>query len=199
MTAANDFPATDSEEARVKRLLSRFSEAIGALRTPDIEVEALVGFRLPYANEILSYKSGSIESLSRNSPPYETDLLIRDVNAKANSWIPRVVIEFKFGQVTTHDALTYSAKAFTHKHVHPYLRYGTIIGGFDKIPPRLVRHGVYFDFIAVWNKAEPSNEEWQDLTEILSSEVLGSRRMQQLLAGDGGCCRLHKQLRFKPI
>ena len=45
------------------------------------------------------------------------------------------------GGVTTHDALTYSTKAATHKHVHPYLRYGFLAGGIQTIPGRLIKHG----------------------------------------------------------
>ena len=39
--------------------------------------------------------------------------------------IPRVVLEFKSG-ISTHDVLTYSAKARKHKQVYPYLRYGLV-------------------------------------------------------------------------
>jgi hypothetical protein len=49
---------------------------------------------------------------------YQTDLLIAEQQAEAGRWVPRVVVEFKFAGLTTHDALTYS-KAATHKNVHP--------------------------------------------------------------------------------
>jgi hypothetical protein len=51
---------------------------------------------------------------------YQTDLLISERLDDGEDWTPRVVVEFKLGSVTTHDALTYSAKAATHKNVHPY-------------------------------------------------------------------------------
>jgi hypothetical protein len=74
-------------------------------------------------------------------------LLIAEELEAAAQWVPRVVVEFKLGSVTTHDALTYLAKAATHKNVHPYLRYGIIIGGLDgPVPKRLVRHGHSFVF-----------------------------------------------------
>jgi hypothetical protein len=86
------------------------------------------------------------------------------------------------GQRTTHDALTYSTKASTHKHVHPYLRYGTLIGAFDDaLPGRLIRHGVYFDFMMVWSDEEATDEEWSDLTGLLAEEVRASRTLQALL------------------
>ena len=49
---------------------------------------------------------------------YETDLLVYDA-LDQDAWIPRVVIECKLEGVTTHDAITYSRKASTHKQVHP--------------------------------------------------------------------------------
>ena len=77
------------------------------------------GKKLTYTYEILSY--GADGSERSQSAPYETDLLIFDTR-DGGDWIPRVVLECKEGSVTTHDALTYSTKAATDKHVHPYLR-----------------------------------------------------------------------------
>ena len=84
--------------------------------------------------------------------------------------------------MTTHDALTYSTKAATHKHVHPYLRYGTLIGAFDDaLPGRLIRHGAYFDFMMVWSGEEAMAGEWSDLTRLAAEEVKASRTLQSLL------------------
>ncbi|GAI54911.1 unnamed protein product, partial [marine sediment metagenome] len=57
-------------------------------------------------------------------------------------------IEGKINSVTTHGAITYSQKASTHKNVHPYLRYGILLGNRKHypLPGRLFRHGAYFDF-----------------------------------------------------
>lgn len=49
---------------------------------------------------------------------YETDIPVFDRFAEG-SWIPRVVIECKLKDITTHDAITYGAKAATHRAVHP--------------------------------------------------------------------------------
>jgi hypothetical protein len=40
----------------------------------------------------------------------------------------RVIVEGKTKGATTHDALTYSDNAATHTRVHPYLRYGMLVG-----------------------------------------------------------------------
>ncbi len=47
---------------------------------------------------------------------------------RGDRWKPRVVVEAKLGKVTTNDAITYSQKASTHRAVHPYLRYGIMLG-----------------------------------------------------------------------
>jgi hypothetical protein len=87
------------------------------------------------------------------------------------------------GRITTHDALTYSSKAATHKHVHPYLRYGILAGEREHyaIPGRLVKHGAYFDFMVAWSAAKPTNREWLAFTVLLADEVKAARTMQELL------------------
>ena len=61
---------------------------------------------------------------TRGNSAYQTDLCIFEKKSEDVS-IPRVVMEFKT-RITTHDALTYSAKATKHKQVYPYLRYGIV-------------------------------------------------------------------------
>jgi len=74
------------------------------------------GKRVPYSFEVLSYVNDKPEG--KNIIRYETDLLVyqRIDNEK---WKPRIIIEDKINSVTTHDAITYSQKASTHKNVHP--------------------------------------------------------------------------------
>src|SRR4051812_33602485 len=107
------------------------------------------GYRLPYALQVAGYKKQAGELRAEGVTKhhgYETDLLIAE--QEKTHWVPRVVVEFKLGRVSTHDALTYSAKAATHKQVHPHLRYGIVIGGYDgPVPQRLLRHGNNFDFM----------------------------------------------------
>src|SRR5437016_776519 len=126
------------------------------------------GERLAYAHEILRYdKAGPAHC---HTPGYQTDLLVYDIRDN-DDWIPRVVVECKLG-VTTHDALTYSTKAATHKQVHPYLRYGIWIGGFNRaLPARLLRHGAYFDFIGVSTTLNPVGGDWNDFVEVVKQEL----------------------------
>src|SRR4051794_17779487 len=83
------------------------------------------------------------------------------------------------------DALTYSGKAATHKHVHPYLRYGILVGSYGGavLPSRLVRHAAYFDFMGVWRDADPSDGEWRTFLDVISAEVVAWRELHRLLAG----------------
>ena len=130
------------------------------------KVEA--GKKLAYANEIVEY--GEDDTLY-NKMAYETDILIYEIN-KNNTWKPRVVIETKIDRVTTHDSITYSQKAATHKYVHPYLRYGIFLGhrGNHPLPGRLFRHGAHFDFMISWQDFEPKDYEWKALKGIIKKK-----------------------------
>lgn len=168
-----------SEREWVQWLQNRLQPALEKCGDKDWRVEVCFGEKLAYAHEIMTYheNGGNVSRAAK----YETDVLIYDINS-ANDWIPRVVLECKVGSVTTHDALTYSTKAATHKHVHPYLRYGILIGAFDTaLPGRLIRHGAYFDFMMVWQAEEPSEKEWSGLTDLLADEIEASRTLQTLL------------------
>ena len=83
------------------------------------------GRKISYSFEIISYKDNEPEET--NLIKYETDLIICQ-NLSENEWKPLIIIEGKLNSVTTHDAITYSQKAATHKNVHPFLRYGILIG-----------------------------------------------------------------------
>ena len=105
--------------------------------------------KLPYSSEILDYIEDKPNK--QNFIKYETDFLVYEV-MEDNKWKPRIIIEAKIDSVTTHDAITYSQKAQTHKNVHPYLRYGILIGNrkHHPLPGRLFRHGQHFDFMQSW-------------------------------------------------
>lgn len=180
-TPAGQEPVNLSELAWVKTLVPVLNDLLVPLATDETVTHACCGEKLAYSHEIERYDANSHPSLSRTAK-YETDLLVYD-QSKDESWIPRVVLECKIRSITTHDALTYSSKAATHKHVHPYLRYGILIGGWEDLPlpARLVRHGAYFDFMAVLHGQELTGEEKELLGELLREEVLASRRLQGLL------------------
>jgi hypothetical protein len=82
----------------------------------------------------------------RGDAAFQTDLCVFE--AKSDSVvIPRVVLEFKV-RISTHDILTYSAKARKHKQVYPYLRYGLVVSEEFSVPRRFFIHNESLDFFA---------------------------------------------------
>ena len=159
------------------------------------------GAQLPYASEILLYHDN--EPIKHDKISYETDLLVVE-NIASDTWKPRVVIETKFAKVSTHDAITYSEKAFTHKRVHPYLRYGILLGNRKHypLPGRLFRHGLYFDFMLSWAAEKGTNTEKKDLLDTLTDEVDASKNLEEILYNNRSSNRkryvvLHRPLRLR--
>jgi hypothetical protein len=183
----------------VEDLKQQLEPALQSLSYGRTKLRIDVGYRLPYAHEVMSYVEDTPEE--RHAARYQTDMLIFDELDGGERWIPRVIVECKIKAVTTHDALTYSTKAATHKQVHPYLRYGMLIGNYGSaVPKRLVRHGAYFDFMAVWEDAKASRAEWEELVDVLMDEVRASRALQELLSRSSRAGRpfrmLHRPLRL---
>jgi len=168
-----------NEREWAKSLANRLSAELAGKAQPDSIITVEDGRKLPYTCQIYEYSSDDMPAPEVSK--YETDILICD-KRKDGCWVPRVVIESKLA-ITTHDALTYSAKAATHKHVHPYLRYGILVGGQrnQALPGRLVKHGVDFDFMLSWKGQEPSGGEWRHFCEILGLEVEASRNLEDVL------------------
>ena len=153
-----------------------------SLARPELFVKT--GFRLPYALHIASYRDETVESPTSVQRGYQTDLMIAELIGDSRDWVPRVVVEFKLGRVTTHDALTYSAKAATQKNVHPYLRYGIIIGRHPgAVPGRLIRHGQQFDFMLTLASEVLTDTDLERLTELLRDEIRASQDIGRLLSG----------------
>lgn len=155
---------------------SRIAEELNK-EFPGFSVEA--GKKLIYANEIVEYRPGDIRS---NEMEYQTDILVYEITGE-KSWKPRVVIETKIGQVTTHDAITYSQKSSAHKYVHPYIRYGIFLGnmGNSPLPGRLFRHGAHFDFMISWKGYEPEEYERDALLDIINREIDASKQLEEML------------------
>jgi len=167
------------EKAWVRSLKPLLGSALRAASKGAWKVQVDAGEKLTYAYEILRY--GKDGPGVMHGGRYETDLLIYD-SRENGDWIPRVVLACKRGSVTTQDALTHSAKAEAHKRVHPYVRYGILVGDFDTaIPGRLIRHGAHFDFMMAWAAAKPDRAEWRGLVGVLRKEVAASRALQLLL------------------
>ena len=187
------------KEAKWYGSLVRFlQKALQTFRDEGVMVRVESGHRLAYTHEVMAYDQAGVAET--HSQGYQTDVLVSDVYDDGR-WAPRVVVECKVGGVTTHDALTYSAKADTHKHVHPYLRYGILIGEHKgALPTRLVRHGAYFDFMMVWNSLRGGETERKSFVGVVGEEIKASRQVQRLLTdrsrGKRTYCLLHRPLRL---
>jgi hypothetical protein len=165
-----------------------------------ISVRVGTGARLPYTYEGLDLEAK--EPSKNGSIDHQTDLLLYD-QLDNGWWAPRVVIECIFGEVTSHNALAFRARAARHKHVHYYLRYGVLIGSknlFSVASERMFRHGDSFDFVARWSDGKANEAEWALFVEMLKEEVLRSRTLQELFSSKQDPTKysiVHRKLTFK--
>jgi hypothetical protein len=116
----------------------------------------------------------------RGNSAFQTDLCIFEEKSK-EICIPRVVLEFKT-TVSTHDVLTYSAKATKHKQVYPYLRYGIVASAEANVPGRLFTHNESLDFCATV-KGLSGTKLSDFFREMLLAEVESSRRLEAIAFG----------------
>jgi hypothetical protein len=118
-----------------------------------------------------------LKNPSRGNSAFQTDLCIFEEKRK-DILIPRVVMEFKT-RITTHDVLTYSAKARKHKQVYPYLRYGLVASDENTVPGRVFTHNEALDFCAA--VAEYRGARLSEmLAALLKAEVESSRCLERI-------------------
>jgi hypothetical protein len=157
------------------------------------------GLKIAYGCEIRSYApQAEPQTIS-----FETDMAVIET-AEDGRWKPRVVVEAKLGSITTHDAITYSQKAASHRAVHPYLRYGIMLGNRKHypLPGRLYRHGAQFDFMISFRGTEQAESENVMFVELLQHEIAASRTLEKILyetrqKGRDHYTLLHRQLTVK--
>ncbi|MGD0199962.1 MAG: hypothetical protein ABSD27_04340 [Bryobacteraceae bacterium] len=113
----------------------------------------------------------------RGNSAFQTDLCVFEEKRKA-LFMPRVVMEFK-ARITTHDVLTYSAKARKHKQVYPYLRYGLVVSDEAFVPGRVFTHNEALDFCATIANYKGARLS-KILEELLENEVECSRRLEAI-------------------
>lgn len=117
---------------------------------------------------------------ARGSSAFQTDLCVFEKKSEEVS-IPRVVLEFKT-RISTHDVITYSAKAAKHKQVYPYLRYGLVASREAVVPGRVFTHNEALDFCATVSDLE--GKELSDFfAKLLAAEVESSRRLEAIAFG----------------
>jgi hypothetical protein len=152
-----------------------------------VEQSAVLLYQITVDNKLEI--SVDVRSPVRGSSAFETDLCVfekRDVKDKAGVvttiHLPRVVMEFKTG-ITTHDVLTYSAKAKKHKQVYPYLRYGMVSSQLSKVPGLYFTHNESLDFCAsVSDLHEPDLSAFFE--GLLTDEISCSKMLEEIAFGD---------------
>lgn len=121
-----------------------------------------------------------ITNPTRGNSGFQTDLCIFESKKceEKDILIPRVAIEFKTS-ATTHDIITYSAKAGRHKQIYPYLRYGMICSDETSVPQKLFMHNDSLDFYAALSGIE-GNELSKFLKEFLKQEIETSKLLEDI-------------------
>lgn len=122
----------------------------------------------------------NVKRPARGNSAFQTDLCVFEKKTEEVS-IPRVVMEFKT-RITTHDVLTYSAKATKHKQVYPYLRYGIVASSETAVPGRLFTHNESLDFCATVSGLEGKALS-NFFASLLSAEVKSSRKLEAIAFG----------------
>ena len=121
-----------------------------------------------------------IRKPTRGASAFQTDLCIFE-ERDGEIFIPRVVIEFKT-TISTHDVLTYCAKASKHKQIYPYLRYGILASSEKSVPGRVFTHNDSLDFFA--SVSGLSDAELKTfLVQLLSAEVASSKCLEDIAFG----------------
>ena len=187
-----------TERQWVSSFIKKLDNELKKSSPKGLVMAATDGTKLAYACEIQEYGPDGTPVITTNK--YETDILISDISTDG-SWIPRVIIECKLKKVTTHDALTYSAKASSHRAVHPYLRYGFLAGGRADyaLPARLIRHGQQFDFMISWKEMKASSTEWKSFCSLILEEAEASRKLRLLLTDNRSVTRIKHSNIHKPM
>jgi hypothetical protein len=116
------------------------------LRGQPLEIRrgAVLLYQVTVDNNLQFMSQDKVRSPKRGDSAFQTDLCLFEQKAD-DVWLPRVVLEFKTS-ITTHDILTYSAKAAKHKQIYPYLRYGLVASKDSKVPGRFFTHNNSLDF-----------------------------------------------------
>ena len=167
-----------SEIEWVKSIAARMVDSGALVQAGGESLRIDTGAKLPYAREVLRHP-GKGSPLSGR----ESEWLLYD-RLDERWWTPRVVLECRLSDVTTHDAFSYSARATTDKRAHPYLRYGILLGGREERPgpAGLFGHRNNFDFVACWEEEKASPAEWESFLSVLTEEIQVSRTIQEVLS-----------------
>jgi hypothetical protein len=114
---------------------------------------------------------------------FQTDLCVFELvqGREKQIEIPRVVLECKLG-LSTHDVLTYSAKARRHKQIYPYLRYGLLLASPESVPRRFFLHNESLDFFVAVG-ALRKDQLRARVAKLLKQEIHASGQLKRIAFG----------------
>lgn len=156
--------------------------------------------KLPYGTVITGFDKDWKPEYAEKENVFATDLVIYE--EKDGKRIPRVVIEAKFKNAGTHDAITYGKKAVLHKNLMPALRYGLMIGAMEDrdLQWRFFEHGGDFDFMFCFKGEEPTEDERKDFIALVKSEIKSSKNLEDMFGSKhtkSGIYCLQKELKLR--
>ena len=127
---------------------------------------------------------------------FEQDIIIFEKNEElfktSTCIVPRVIAEVKYESITTHDIIVYTEKSQLIRKVYPYVRYGLILGGLNKIPGRVLRLGLNFDYILC-----VTIENLEEVKKIFDEELNASRQLCDALFKKRKIMSIHRNLKIK--
>lgn len=135
-----------------------------------------------YLGQNLKLVVKDTQSPARGSSAFQTDICIFELRNGIK--FPRVAIEFKT-KITTHDILTYSAKAGKHKKIYPCLRYGLLASELASIPGRFFIHNENLDFFIAAKQYSGETEIKQFAKKLIGTELEISRTLERIYFESG--------------
>ena len=183
--------ATSRRESE-KEAASQVQDALARRLGPDYLIH--IGKSILYKIEVDAFgkvNPGSVESPTRGQYAFQTDVLIE----KRGDPIPLVVIELKYGAFTSHDVITYSAKAARHKEVYPYLRYGFVVVGMEALSRKFLTHNAGFDFALALPQV-PAHEA--DLVALVRRQLASAECIVSLMCRDRTPAARHSNRPTRP-
>ncbi len=156
-------------QTKVQAELIEYAKLQTKLRGESVRYEVTTGTNLFYKLVVgpdLNVQPAVEVGPKRGELAFQTDFLICKKVAKGR--VPLVAVELKYGDFSTHDVLTYSAKALKHKEVYPYLRYGFVIGAQknQSVNRKFFVHNVGFDFALAVKNVDDAR-----LLEVLKRQI----------------------------
>jgi hypothetical protein len=130
-----------------------------------------------FLNRKLELAKPKTKEPKRGKSAFQTDICIFEL--VDNIEFPRVVIEFK-ERITTHDILTYSAKAGMHKRIYPCLRYGILVSEEESIPSRFFVHNENLDFFIAAKAYKAESQIRPFAKDLIEKELQISRILEQI-------------------